>query len=153
MCYVGAIRDLVRNILAGQAHLTRLARQYNCLPQQLDRRGVFAIPLHDPQRTFLASLILTIKSHQDRAHSNKAWAKLLRSQGYSFRVWPLEMLSSGDFGLDAHHLEPPPFSGQMRTCSCHRRPAQMVQVIASYSCSLTPPVEFQMLPVHMKQGV
>lgn len=33
MCYVGAIRDVVRNILA--EHLTRLA-QYKCLPQHLD---------------------------------------------------------------------------------------------------------------------
>jgi hypothetical protein len=76
MCYVGAIRDLVRNILAERAHLTRLARQYNCSPQQLDRRGVFAVPLHDPRRTFLTSLVLATKFHQDRAYSNKAWAKL-----------------------------------------------------------------------------
>lgn len=76
MCYIGAIRDLVRNLLTERAHLTRLARQQGCTPQQLDRRGVFTCPLYDPRRTILAALVLATKFHQDRAYSNKAWAKL-----------------------------------------------------------------------------
>lgn len=76
MCYIGAIRDLVKCILGERAHLVKLARQQNTSPQSLDRRGVFGIPLYDPRRTFLAALVLATKFHQDRAYSNKAWAKL-----------------------------------------------------------------------------
>ncbi|KAF8332070.1 uncharacterized protein EI90DRAFT_2919227, partial [Cantharellus anzutake] len=39
------------------------------------RRIIFS-PLHDARRTFLASLVLASKFQQDRAYSNKAWAKL-----------------------------------------------------------------------------
>jgi len=123
MCYVGAIRDLVRNILAERAHLTRLARQYNCSPQQLDRRGVFAVPLHDPRRTFLASLVLATKFHQDRAYSNKAWAKLSGLPGrevtrceralgnaLEWRLWVGRMppTTAALFGMDENLFMPPP---------------------------------------------
>ena len=123
LCYIGAIRDLVRNVLAERAHLTRLSRQYNCSPQQLDRRGVFAVPLHDPRRTFLASLVLATKFHQDRAYSNKAWAKLSGLPGrevtrceralgnaLDWRLWVgrLPPTSAALLGMDESRLLPPP---------------------------------------------
>lgn len=123
MCYIGAIRDLVRNILAERAHLTRLARQHNCAPQQLDRRGVFTVPLHDPRRTFLASLVLATKFHQDRAYSNKAWAKLSGLPGrevtrceralgnaLDWRLWVgrIPPTTAALLGIDESMLVPPP---------------------------------------------
>jgi hypothetical protein len=111
MCYVGAIRDLVRNILAERAHLTRLACQYNCSPQQLE-------------------------FHQDRAYSNKVWAKLSGLPGrkvtralgnaLEWRLWVGQMLptTAALLGMDENLSMPAPSgvngAGDVVTgISCH----------------------------------
>ncbi|KAF9512433.1 hypothetical protein BS47DRAFT_1056622 [Hydnum rufescens UP504] len=76
MCYIGAVRPNVRQVLGDRENVCRQARVLRCHPCQIDVHRVYNSPLHDARRTFLASLVLASKFQQDRAYSNKAWAKL-----------------------------------------------------------------------------